>query len=90
MLRNASISSACFVNLIFTQVFYQKGVLELQKRLIWLPNPEILIATIEKLLKAFENACPPLEGYSDGIDKGEVEGNKEVTITSCYSVDHTI
>ena len=58
-----------------------------------LPNPEIIITTVnedttalrlwssakmDKLLRAFENAYPPLEGYSNGIDKIEVGGNKKV------------
>lgn len=39
------------------------------------PNPEIIIATVEALLKAFENACPPLEDYSNGVDKSKVGKN---------------
>ncbi|MDP3988237.1 MAG: hypothetical protein Q8P80_03780 [Candidatus Levybacteria bacterium] len=39
----------------------------------WLPNPEIIRPTIDKLLRAFENACPPLGDYSNRVDKGKVE-----------------
>jgi len=37
-----------------------------------------------KIIKAYENACPPLGGYSNGIDKSKVGGDKKVSSWPMY------